>query len=278
MFAFVTIVISIALAVGLAATAAIYGSDAFGKGQAASAASALVTQAQQITSANELHNAEKGAYATAPDDLVPGGFLKATPQVPAVAKHATTPAWAMGASADVFKIYNSGWSIWYTNGTPSAVCDDAAAWARVNMAWAVPDGVGAVTNQAGVAYCRVTGASSSWNAGNIKKSDGTTDLSYAEYTAYVPAVGGNVLDGNSVYVRLQRTAAAESDEVCRQINKTSMGSSTIGGTATHTAGLGGFGTAAYAVDFSAIKTVAQGMTVKFGCARFGTDNVLIYKG
>lgn len=97
--------------------------------------------------------------------------------------------------------------------------------------------------------------------------------------ATVPAWLLESTTSNVAYVSLLTTA---SDEVCKQINKSSFGSATIGGTASNPAGAagGGFGSAAIAgpVSVAIITTQRTAMTSQFGCALIGTDNVVIYKG
>lgn len=120
-----------------------------------------------------------------------------------------------------------------------------------------------------------------------------TALVTASYLAAVPTVPASVkhattpawflesATSNVAYVSLL-TAGGVSDEVCKQINKSSFGSATIGGTGTHPAGAagGGLGATAIAgpVSASIITTVRTAMTSQFGCALIGSDNVVIYKG
>lgn len=270
MFSLVVTIISILLVVGLAAVSVFYGGDVFTAGAAKNAAATLLTQARHVTAANSLHFGEKNQYAGNVAALVSTGFLASAPDIPAAVKHATAPAWT------IFPAPAGGGAGYYTAGVTNAATPDAActgffavyspfygstSWSIVNLPYGgTPDWVAA---------CRL-------NTGQYSSLNEHSDSSYLLWTEY-QALGSGPGAFNAVYALL-KTSAGDSDEACKQINQQSMGSATIGGTATHPSGLGGLGTTAYATGESSIKTVTQALTVQFGCARFGTDNVVMYKG
>lgn len=85
MFSLIVSIISIALVAVLAAASIYYGGDAFTKGSAKALASTVVTQAQQISSANTLYkNDNGGVTATALTDLTDGAnqYLSSQPAAP----------------------------------------------------------------------------------------------------------------------------------------------------------------------------------------------------
>ncbi len=85
MFSLIVSIISIALVAVLAAASIYYGGDAFTKGSAKALASTVVTQAQQISSANTLYKNDKGG-TTAPNvaalTAAPGNYLASAPAMP----------------------------------------------------------------------------------------------------------------------------------------------------------------------------------------------------
>ena len=83
MFSLIVSIISIALVAVLAAASIYYGGDAFTKGSAKALASTVVTQAQQISSANTLFkNDNGGVSATNVTALVTGKYLASEPAIP----------------------------------------------------------------------------------------------------------------------------------------------------------------------------------------------------
>jgi len=83
MFSLIVSIISIALVAVLAAASIYYGGDAFTKGSAKALASTVVTQAQQISSANTLFKNDNGGVSAASvDALVTGEYLASVPAMP----------------------------------------------------------------------------------------------------------------------------------------------------------------------------------------------------
>jgi len=85
MFSLIVSIISIALVAVLAAASIYYGGDAFTKGSAKALASTVVTQAQQISSANTLYKNDKGGVSAANVAALtaaPGNYLASAPAMP----------------------------------------------------------------------------------------------------------------------------------------------------------------------------------------------------
>lgn len=83
MFSLIVSIISIALVAVLAAASIYYGGDAFTKGSAKALASTVVTQAQQISSANTLYKNDNGGVSAANvAALVTGNYLASEPAMP----------------------------------------------------------------------------------------------------------------------------------------------------------------------------------------------------
>lgn len=85
MFSLIVSIISIALVAVLAAASIYYGGDAFTKGSAKALASTVVTQAQQISSANTLFKNDNGgmpAANVAALTAAPGNYLASAPAMP----------------------------------------------------------------------------------------------------------------------------------------------------------------------------------------------------
>jgi len=182
MFSLIITIIAIALGAALTVASLFYGGSAFTQNTAKSTASAVISQAQQITAANTLYSNDNGGVfiGTDPSSLATT-YLSTVPTVP----------------------------------TAVALGGGASAWALESTS------------------------------------------------------------SNTAYVRLSSPA---SDEACKQINKQSFGSATIGGTTGHTGG--GFGTTAVAGPVSAgvIGGIRAAMTAQFGCVRVDSDNVVVYRG
>lgn len=256
MFSLVVTIISILLVAGLAAVSVFYGGAVFTSGSSKTLADTLIGQAQQIAGANDVYLADRGAYASNVAALVSNSFLASGPAVPADLRHGTTPDWTLPSSAGGPTDYQVAGSF---RATPDAACQ----WWRDN---AYPAATWTIVNNAGNARC-------SLNNGNYAEvysmNPSMVIMTYAAYQAFA------IPTSNNPYAILLNTAG-QSDAACREVNRISLGVATIGGTAGHSGG--GMGTSAYGAGESSIKTVMQALTVKFACARFGSDNVVMYKG
>jgi len=111
MFSLIVSIISIALVAVLAAASIYYGGDAFTKGSAKALASTVVTQAQQISSANTLFKNDNGGLpADDVAELVSEDYLASTPVVPAKAQgtlaEGVEAGWAVDANTVTVALNN----------------------------------------------------------------------------------------------------------------------------------------------------------------------------
>lgn len=277
MFSLVVTILSIVLVAGLAAVSVVYGGSALNTAGAKNSAAALLSQAQQLTAANALHFASTNEYAASAADLAAAGYLKAT-SIPTDLKHATTPDWVVVASvggppwssiSPYFQTsnYNS-----MDSTSPGEACRRA-----ITAGFGAAEGEGALVKAWGtdLGCYRPLGATPSamvYTQSTAGTWTGTVQMTMAQYNTVALAVGGS-----NAYVSLLTTGGA-SDEACKAVNQTAVGSSTIAGVASYPAGRGGLNNTAYGAVASNVAGVFSAMTVKFACARFGADNVLVYKG
>lgn len=258
MFSLVVTIISILLVVGLAAVAVFYGGALFTSGSSKTLAGTLIGQAQQIAGANDVYLGDRGAYASNVAALVSNGFLASRPAVPASLRHASTPDWTLSSSAGSPTDYQV---VGQYAATPDEACQK---WRDADF----PALTFTILNWGGDARCG--DPPSGWLAPVYSMNPSMVAMTWADYQALAP-----IPTSNNLYAIL-RSTAGESDAACREVNRMSLGAATIGGTAGHSGG--GMGTSAYGAGASSIKTVMQALTVKFACARFGSDNVVMYKG
>lgn len=277
MFSLVVTVISILLVAGLAAVAVIYGGSVFNTAGAKNSAAALLSQAQQLTAANALYFASNNQYAASAADLVAAGYLQAASTVPTGVKHSSTPDWVPLGSASAPPWTSISPYFYVSNYTPGSMysLSPAEACRRAIAELNGTSGDEAVLKPWGADLGCFRPADATPRGMVFKQTSGGTSagiLTMAQYDTVALAVSGN-----NAYVPLLTTGGA-SDEACKAINQTAVGSSTIAGTADYPAGLGGLNNTAYGAVASNFAGVFFAMTVKFACVRFATDNVLLYKG